>query len=133
MTTHFFLLVVSDKITHFVVKIMLLIIEKAEKSNDWKVDWLKSSYDILISAIDNFFNQWNPRTAPPWGIMLQNKFNRVIFYESKLVSVRNFQPTLVNWKRYINENKYRKWRNLLAIFFGSRFCFVFCFFVFQFC
>ena len=31
----------------------------------WILEWLKTSYDDVISAVDDFFEQWNPSTATP--------------------------------------------------------------------
>ena len=30
-----------------------------------KVHGMKSSYNVFISAVDDFFEKWNPRTAAP--------------------------------------------------------------------
>ena len=62
---------------------------------------LKISCDDVISAVDDFY-QWDPSTATPmeevWiarWTMLKNTPHLITFYESILVSLWAFQPTLI--------------------------------------
>ena len=65
---------------------------------------LKNSYYDIISAVDNFFDQWNPSTSTPMlevcglqgRLMLKNKPHLVTFYESILVILWTF-----SWLSYI--------------------------------
>ena len=72
-------------------------------------DGLKSSYDDVISTVDNIFNQWDSNTATyeksVWttkGTMLKNKPHLATFWDSILVSLwTTFQPTLIISNNYV--------------------------------
>ena len=101
---------------------MIKISEKVDKSNIYNglinhlsislslyiyiyhEDGHKSSYDNVIFAVDDFFDQWDPSRADPmgkkaWtarGTLLENEPHLVTFYESILVSLRTFQSIFEN-------------------------------------
>ena len=61
---------------------------------------LKSSYNDIISAVNNFFDLWDPSIArSAWTTkktMLKSKPHLVRFHKSIFVSLWTFLPTLVN-------------------------------------